>query len=61
MKVAKPGNRLANALSKPTEENPQGEVHGLAGRPKKTAVVAKSVDDLKDIYKKKFGQKKSGF
>lgn len=64
MKFPKPGNRLANAITPSSEEAPMGKVSGLAGRPKKTDMKAgkpKSVEDLKALYKAKFGKPKSGF
>ena len=71
MKMKKPGNRLGMSLPTADAEMAEGElapVKKLAGRPStammgmkmpaapKAPKMAKSADDLRAIYKKKFGK-----
>lgn len=58
MKMTKPGARLGNTMKgKEAMEKPSK----MAGRPMKAAPKPKSTDDLRALFKQKFGKGKSSF
>ena len=55
-KAPKPGSRIGQSVTPPSEPGKMGKVNEMPGRPKKAA--AKNVEELRSLYTKKFGSKK---